>query len=178
MVKKILFTSALFIGNLSSVFAGSFYLGPALNFESLRSNNNIRYEGLRAMAMGGYSVWVRDWLYLAAEVFGGPKPLDINNVPRHGLSLKTSYSYGGSLIPGIFLDDQIMPYARIGYLSTKFENPSTKKSAYQLGVGLEAKVIDCWSIRGEYDYVKYKNISGIGQVRTDEFNLAAIYRFL
>lgn len=175
MFKKILITSTLLMGCHTSVFAG-LYVGPSLNYESI-SSNGLRYEGLRPMIVAGYGNVFRSWLYFAMEAFLGSKSIDINNKSGDGISLRTSYAYGGSFIPGVFLDDQILGYIRLGLISTKFTQLDIKKSGYEAGLGIEAKMIDCWNIRAEYDYVSYNSIAGLGHLKAGEYNLAVIYRF-
>jgi len=175
MFKKIVITSVIFAGCLSTAWAGSFYLGPALTYEALKAGR-IHYQGLSPVLYIGYGDWVREWLYIAGEIFGSPKSIDINNEPKNGVSLKTKYTYGASLIPGINLDDMIMAYARLGFVSAKFQDLNERKGGSQMGLGLDGKIMDCWSIRAEYVYTMYSSVSGVGSLRSDEFTLAAIYQ--
>jgi opacity protein-like surface antigen len=175
MLKKLVIISALFISSLSHLYAG-FYVGPSLNFEAYNASN-IRYEGLRPMLTAGYGTNFRNLLYISIEAFGGPKSITINNVPRNGNSLKTKWSYGGSLLPAYIIDQDLLLYLRLGLVSTNFEKLNTIKSGREIGIGLQAQVLECWSVRGEYDYLQYSSLSEIGQLRADEFNVAIIYQF-
>jgi hypothetical protein len=176
MFKKILAISVVFATSLSTAFAGSFYIGPSIAYDSLRAGH-IRYAGIYPVLSGGYDDWVWDWLYIAGEIFASPKSIDVNNEPKNGENLKTKYIYGVSIIPGINLDEMLLAYVRFGFASAKFQELDTTKGGTELGIGLETKLMDCWSVRAEYDYAKYSSIPSAGSLRADAFSLGAVYRF-
>jgi|SRR5579885_217354 opacity protein-like surface antigen len=176
MFKKILAITAIFVTSLSTAYAGAFYAGPAFEYDDFRAGH-VRYSGIYPIVFGGYGDWVRDWLYVGGELFGGPKSIDVNNEPKNGQSLKTKYTYGVSIIPGVNLDDMLMAFIRFGFVSTKFQELETTKGGTQLGLGVESKVAECWSVRGEYIYTRYSSVSSAGNLRSDAFMLSGIYRF-
>ncbi len=178
MVKKILIISVLFVGTLSKVWSGEFYVGPALSYANLSptNNNGNRFKGITPMLMGGYGDWLGDWIFMALELFGGRWPIDIKNEPN-GFTLKTRYTFGASLIPAIDLDQYIGAYARLGVIYSKFESINANRRGYEGGLGLSASK-DCWTLRGEYDYAKYKPMAVVGRVKAHQLTLSAIYTFV
>lgn len=176
MFKKFLTTTVIFAGCLSTAFAsGSFYLGPALTYTDYQSHD-LHYVGLNPGIQAGYGGWARDWLYFAAELFATTGSITIGN-DKESASLKTDYNYGISFIPMINLDDVLFGYLRLGYIQTKFKSASDVKGAYQIGVGLEGNLTECWYLRGEYVYTPYTSVDSVGSVRSNQVTASLIYRF-
>ena len=94
MIKKIIAMSALFVGSLSSAFAGSFYVGPMIAYRSITANSSsIHYQGIGLQPSVGYGGFVWEYLYLAGELFISPKTVTIRDTTDQIASLKISYNY-------------------------------------------------------------------------------------
>lgn len=177
MFKKLLATSAIFVGSLSTAFAtGSFYLGPSLTYMDLTSDV-VNYTGLTPGLYLGYGAWARDWLNLSVEVFGKTKSYNIDSNNKDSINLKTDYNLGISLVPAANLDNVLLGFLRLGYVRTKFSSFDETKGGFQLGVGIEGELVECWNLRGEFDYTQYNSLDEIGTVKSKEVTLALIYRF-
>ncbi|MBX3708658.1 MAG: porin family protein [Gammaproteobacteria bacterium] len=177
MFKKFLCINVFSAISLSTAIASSFYVGPGLTYADLESDN-VSYSGISPAVYVGYGAWARNWLYLAAEIFGTAKSMNVNRGDNDKDSLfKTDYNYGVSLVPAINMDDVLIGYVRLGYIRTKFPNLDTVHGAYQLGVGMEGSITDCWSLRGEYVYTPYSSVNGVGTVRSNQVTVGLIYRF-
>lgn len=182
MLKKILTIIILFAASLSTGFAGSFYLGPALTYADIRSSD-LTYQALMPGIYGGYGAWRNEWLYLGLEVFATSKSILTEDSDNDNTILRVSHSYGISVVPMVNLDEVIFGLLRVGYLRTKFPKLDTIQGGYQLGIGVEGILTGCWNLRGEVDYVKYGSIKNedsdvhVGSVHAVEYTLALIYRF-
>lgn len=153
-------------------------MAPALTYQDLRSDS-LDYQGISPTLYAGYGDWVRDWLWLAGEIFGSTKSINLgNDKSENGLSLKMNYTYGVSLIPAINMDNTLTLFMRLGYERAKFSALDTTEGAYQVGLGLQTNLIDCWDIRAEYDYTPFHSVPQVGSIRGNSFTLAAVYRFV
>ena len=173
---------ALLAGGLlafpSWVLAGCIYMGPEAVYTTM-NKGHAGFEGITPRLILGYGDALTGSFYLAGEIFGGLKTISIRNHPSKVLSLRTTYQYGASIIPGYIFDNVFMGYARFGVLSTHFENieNGTTKQGWTGGLGLEAALTPSWSIRGEYDYTKYMKINTIGHIYAGQFILGLKYTF-
>lgn len=161
----------------TAAFAGAIYVAPSALFESI-STQQLRYEGLSPRLDLGYGGIVYDerW-YLAGEIFFTPKSIQILRNSINGQDLKVQYEWGASLLPGLFLDDILMIYVRLGIIATHFKDLDITRKGTQIGGGLEAWLNDTWSVRGEFDYTRYNRINSIGSPTSGTFMISAIYRF-
>lgn len=161
----------------TEAWAGSFHIGPMVEYDSF-SKGNARFLGIAPHFTFGYSDLVVDCFVLGAELFAGPKTFDFKNSPTNTVSLRTTYNYGASLIPGYIFDNVVMGYLRLGGIRTRFDNLSTVKNGLETGIGMEWLMDMNWSIRGEYDYIRYTSINGVGTVKADVFAIGLKYTFL
>jgi opacity protein-like surface antigen len=176
MFRKVLATIAIFASSLSTTYAGSFYIGPGAEWESVSINSN-HYQGVGPRIVAGYGEWVTYSFFMAGEIAGTPRSIVINNEPKNGKSIKMKYSYSASVIPGFPMDETLMIYARLGYQYSRFDKQDVDKGGFLAGVGLDTNLTPCWDLRFEYDYTKYGNINSTGKPRENAFILDAIYRF-
>jgi opacity protein-like surface antigen len=155
--------------------AGSLYFGPTLAIQNTTSQFD-NYRGFQPRLSGGYED-VLDCFYLAGEVFWVPGMVTIyeSNTLRSE-SARTTYSYGLSFLPGLLLTEYVIAYLRLGYSATRFWGPNATKSGGQFGVGLQSDLTDNWSLRGEYIYTAYSNISYLGSPRSDQYGIGLIYK--
>ncbi len=152
MFKKILFSGFVFTMSSHITFAECTpYLGGGLAIGS-HSGINI---------FGGYGNKFKQNYYLGGELF-------LNNL-SYSQSNHINYGLGGSILPGIFLNNNTMAYTRFGIGAFRSGSSYATKAAGQLGLGLQTSVAKKWDIRGEYVYTS--NIS------TNQFNLGLLYKF-
>lgn len=159
--------------------ASSFYSAIDLPYESIKTTgaSDISYGGYNPRLAFGIENLFANWYYLAGEVFYGPISMTVNNNPDNNGSLKTSYSYGVSVIPGLNFDDIVIGYARIGAIRTRFSSIDVNKSGFQIGAGLQGVINACWRVRGDYVRTIYNSISGIGDPKADQYSVGLIYAF-
>lgn len=82
---------------------------------------------------------------------------------------------GVSMIPGIILNHDSLIYTRIGTGTFLYSKDRSYFTGGQLGIGLQSKISDNWSLRGEYIYTGSGIFTGFGNARFNLFNLALIY---
>lgn len=158
-----------------NVFAGSLYFGPSLYMEKTTSDSdNLR--GLFPHLSAGY--WdVYDCFYLAGELFVIPYTLSLyESNSERDQSARTTYAWGLSFLPGLLLTEKVVAYLRLGYVATHFWGPNTNKSGGQFGAGLQSDLSKNWSIRAEYVYTAYANVSTWGSPKTDQYGIGLIYK--
>lgn len=173
-MKKLFFAACLMVLSLKA-FAGSIYFGPTLFLQNTTSPQD-NYRAAHPRLAAGY--WdVIDCFYLAGELFFVPATLTIyeSNTVR-SQSVRTTYSYGLSFLPGLLLTEDIVAYLRVSYSATRFYGPDVTKSGGEFGVGLQSDLTKNWSIRGEYIYIAYSNLSYLGSPRTDQYGIGLIYK--
>ncbi len=178
MLKKIIAIMLILIGNVSNAFAGSFYLGPSLIYQNTYTRL-LRYESFNPGGFFGYGSVIQESMYFGGELFANVRTESFNNKTNNNLDLKNKYSYGFSLIPGFFFDPTFMGYARIGFIQTRFNQPSSTKNGWQFGGGLEMSLTSNWNARAEFDYIKYQALTKvIGSPGAIQFGLSAVYRVI
>lgn len=187
MLKKLLAGSIIFLSMLSSAYAewsdrywGCVYLAPSLAYESIHANPNTRYEGVNPVLALGYGGLIKQTypVYIAIELFGAPKSITIHNDKFNNPGLKTGFNLGGSIIPGLYLDDVILAYVRVGMLSTNFADFDATRTGFQVGVGLQARLNSVWDLRGEYDYTSYSSIDGLGSIKSGTYMIGVVYSLM
>lgn len=176
MLRRLLGTAALFTSMLSTAFAGSFYLAPTIIYQTM-SASGIGYNGMAPRLTVGYEDMLTPVIYTGVEVFSNPTTFKTYNNPNNLGSLRATYSYGASILPGINFDNTIIGYGRLGIIRTRFDNLGKVKSGTEYGVGLQWNLNDLWSARGEYDYTKYNNIANIGHPSSNTYSIGLMYRF-
>lgn len=176
MLKKLIHITALSAACLSTAFAGNFYAGPSIIYQTV-SADGIGYNGAAPRLTLGYQDMLSQRVYAAAEIFSNPTTFKIYNNPNNVGSLRVTYSYGISVLPGVNLDNTIIGYVRLGVIKTRFDNLNVVKSGAQYGVGLHWLMTDVWSIRGEYSYTKYKSITNIGHPDANTYSIGLMRTF-
>lgn len=179
MVAKFFRTSLLtvLLSSATVVVAGTGpYLGGSINIVDNVSGHSS-FRGLTGSVMGGFGGAVNEDTYLAGELFAdiGTLVLD-NNTSLGSPTLRTTYSYGISIIPGLMLSNRTMAYVRIGLLKTNFTGLTSSVTGAQFGLGMQTSITQYWDMRLEYDYVPYQNTKGVSP-SADQFKLGFIYKF-
>lgn len=181
MFKRSLVLSLLCLTCLPIAYAGytpSFYVGPTVMYQGI-SSKNIDYMGITPRLSVGFGGVVNDsFVYLGAEIFGSPKGASIHNRKDGTPGLQPKYSVGASFIPGYYLDDVMLLYARLGVIDTKFDNLDASRWGAQAGIGIEASLTRSWSVRGDYTYTSYRTVKNyIGSPKASEYAIGLLYRF-
>ena len=117
-------------------------------------------------------------IYIAGELFAIPFTAVLNNNPNKINSLKTSYSFGASILPGYYFDDSVLGYVRLSYIATRFEKIPTTKAGYEAGLGVDISWTVNWRVFGEYDYVKYRSIDNLGTPKAGNYIVGLKYNFV
>lgn len=176
MFKKIIIVSAILATSSTLAFADSApYVGVGLGIDNNTSNNSS-FRGVPGTILAGFGGTVNPSIYLGGEVFANLFTGVLDNNSRN-YSLRSTYSYGASFMPGVVVRDHSMVFARLGVLETRFTSlSSSAASGGQVGLGLQTSLTQNWDLRGEYDYAFYNKVGGVSPV-SDQFNLGLIYKF-
>ena len=177
MFKKLLIASAILATTSTVALAsGAPYLGASLGVVDNTSSAGSS-RGMPLTVNAGYGATVNQNVYLAGEVFGVLGTYTLNSNPNmYSRSIKTTYGYGVSFIPGVMISDHTMTYARLGVVKSRFTNYSETVAGGQAGLGIQTSLTQNLDLRGEYDYTKYNKFSGVS-VKTDAFNVGLVYKF-
>lgn len=128
------------------------------------SSFELGASGVDYGLMGGYGQTIDNNIFLGAEVEGNLSSADskITN-GTDTLKLSKQHSYGVAVRAGYDMG-QVLPYVRVGYTRAKFESKlsgtytgkgSDTLGGIAVGAGLEAKVSDNMSLRGEFVHTAY-----------------------
>jgi len=182
MLRKLLYTAIIYVlslavANAGSLCPGSFYVAPTIVYQTM-SLPGIGYNGIAPRLTLGYEDMLTPVIYTAAEIFTNPTTIKVYNNPNNMGSLRVTYSYGASILPGIsFADNVTVGYIRLGVIKTRFDNLGKIRSGFQYGVGVKWGLNDLWSVRGEYSYTKYNNIVNFGHPDSNTYSIGLMYSF-
>jgi opacity protein-like surface antigen len=128
--------------------------------------------------LGGYGILFRERFYLGAEGFlnasvarTGSKAIDAAGT---AVKMRTPYTYGVSIMPGVHITTDTMLFGRAGIVSSRFditETPITPAVSSttsnnvigsQLGLGMALSLSKTLDLRGEYDYSHYQTFTAYG----------------
>ncbi len=173
MRKILLIAGALLTFSFATAKAAPYIAGSVGIDTTTSSNSNFR--GATLAVAGGYGKTFNQSFYLAGEIFGNLGTITINNNSA-ATNMHTTYSYGASIIPGFFLSEHSMAFARAGLIETRFTSMDSTQSGAEIGLGIQTGITQNLDLRGEYDYVAYRKLSGVSP-QSDQFNLGLVYRF-
>lgn len=178
MFKKLLVVSAILAASstvaLASVnSAPAPYVGGSIGLTDNSAKGHGTYRGLDANLALGYGGIVQQAVYVAGELFVVPGSISVG--PSD--TVKTSYSVGASILPGIMLNDKTMGYLRLGIVDSRFTDSSQTKVGGQVGLGLETNLCQNWDLRGEYTWSKYASSGRLTSPTTDGAHIGIVYRF-
>lgn len=196
MLKKVILASSIFALTTGVVIASPApYVGAGLGIITNTSSftatgttvNNTgktvqigqpaNFRGVPLNVFVGFGGVVNQNLYLAGELAGTAATGEISS---NG-SLKTTYGYSASVLPGAMLSDHTLAFARVGVVRTHFSNANDTQTGAQLGLGLQTSVMQNVDIRGEYDFTAYGSFNNkngrISAPRSDAFNMGLVYKF-
>jgi opacity protein-like surface antigen len=153
----------------------AYFFGPALTYQNIGVSGN-RYQALAPRLTLGYGDWYNDWFYFAGELFGSPRFFQLNNQPENGQSLRIKYLYGISVVPGVKVNDVVMAYARIGEAISRFDSLNITRRGFVGGLGMETPLTKAWSLRAEFEYIKYNSITSVGSPVSKGVIVGGLYR--
>ena len=169
MFKKLFITTALLAATTHAAFAGESYFGAGLGIQ-----NSGGYNGIVSNIFGGYgsTAGPTENYYVGGEIFAniGSLPLSSDHYNR------TTYGFGISFIPGIYLNEYTIAYGRVGLENSHFSRTNSTQTGAQLGAGLQTRVTNNWDVRAEYVYTGSGIISHFGTTRSNQFNMGLIYK--
>lgn len=174
MLKKIGAASLLGFATVSC-FAGQFYLGPSIIVQNT-STSHSDYRGISPRFSLGYGSLIDHNIFLAGEfnaIFGSTEVGNSNT----SNSLRTSYSYSLSMLPGLFVNDATKAFMRFGAVATRFADQNRVGMGGQLGLGLQTTIHGRWDIRCEYSYTAYQSIHDLHSPTADTFAIGVIRSF-
>lgn len=185
--------AAPYLGMQLGVNAGGDW--PLTN--SLGVKTQFSSTGENLGVFGGYSALFREQFYLAGEgvvnisaVRTGNKTIDLAGT---AVKMRSPYSYGISMIPGIKITSDTMLYGRIGLVRTQFAliqtpvfPPVSSKvvntaTGGQFGLGMALSLSKNLDLRGEYLYSQYQSFTAYhNRVSPYSYQLFAsfIYKFV
>lgn len=157
-----------------NAFADGFYLAPAITEHTITSNKSS-FRGISPRLSLGYNFGMGGCLSMAAELFGSPFSIPLNDNKAPGAqSAKMTRNFGASILPAYQLNDSTFGYFRLGVINAKFSGPNKTSTGGQFGLGMQTRYDDSWDIRGEYTYNVFKSVSGLGSPKMDMFALSFV----
>lgn len=189
MLRKVILGSAVAILTTGVAVANTApYVGAGIGINTVTTNVKVdsenlalgNFRGVPFNVFAGYGGVISQNYYLAGEAFG-----TITNANLSAdASLKTTWSYGAAIVPGLMLSDHTLAYVRAGILRTRFSKADETRDGAQLGLGMQTSLTQAIDLRGEYDFVAYRKVNetidGVNlrvTPRADQFNLSLVYKF-
>ncbi len=164
--------------NIANITVTSHVFQPGIYGFDVKNDNQLSATGLLGTLFAGYGKKLSNagkWnnLYLGGELNANLSSLehqDSNDEFVHQSFSKTTYrmpySFGVSLIPGYFYNDNTLFYGRLGYANGNFKvsttdtslaNTNKNLSGFRWGLGLQRMLTTQLAMRMEYDNVSYNN---------------------
>lgn len=176
MFKKLLITTAILTATTGIAVASSSspYVGVGTGINVVTGSSSV-FRGMPLNIFAGYGATVAQNIYLGGELFGTVGTLQVTDNTSGTSSLKTTYGFGASFMPGLILADHTMAYVRMGVVRTRFSNLSSSATGGQVGLGMQTSLAQNWDLRGEYDYTGYNKVRSISP-RSDLFTVGLVYK--
>ena len=163
-------------------FNAGAYLGLGIGVLTNYNRTPAAYKGAEGSFFAGYGMMSSNY-YLAAELFAHANAQLQNynsgiNAAGFSTAVRSTWSYGISMLPGYLITDNVLAYFRIGVARTHF-GPAGGVTGGQGGFGLQTSIGEIWDLRGEYTYSFYQsNIDpGPPHPLSDQYTLALLYKF-
>lgn len=173
----------------------TFTCGPYIGLSAGVRSNYIHtpavFHGIEGTLSVGYASMFTPEFYLGAEFFGADN-FEASDYRIFGLnSVRTTWTYGFSLLPGYLITDNFLAYLRASVVRSRFNHFGENRTGWQLGIGAETNLCDCWDLRLEYIYSQYghlhhhfdrDNLETFSSrhhaiPRSDQFNIGVLYKF-
>lgn len=161
--------------------------GPLINMVGLPAF----YTGFSGTGSVGYSRLFHQHLYLSGEIFGSDNG-EILNRPNMNNNfsmflngnIRSSWSYGVNLIPGIMINDRLLGYVRGGFIRQQFNKviqqsnkTGISRNGWNVGIGGQSQLYRNIDLRLEYVLSRYQRIGGYFPA-TNQVNLGFVYKFV
>lgn len=159
--------------SFDGAYAGAHLGHNGTNIEVTETWTPSSYDGFSASGLeygpfAGYGQTLKGGIYLGTEAEASLSSAE-NKIssPPDTLTTEKKHSYGASARAGYDMG-AVMPYVRIGINRAKFKQTLTgtlsgsaneSKSGIAYGAGIEAKLTDSMSLRGEFVQTSYGKIS-------------------
>lgn len=180
MLKKAILVGGLLAAGVA-VAAPAPYVGVSTGVSNMSADKGISYRGMPFNLFAGYGGMVNSSIYLAGELNATVANAQLSDPADN--SLKSTYGYGLSVLPGVMLSDHTMAFARAGVVRTRFSSANASKTGAQFGLGLQTSLTQNIDIRGEYDYTAYQSFNRAVDdetfsisPRNDAFIIGLIYK--
>lgn len=179
MFKKILIASAILSATSGIALATPApYVGASLGFQTNTASKvdtvAANYTGFPVNLFAGYGGVVSQSFYLAGELTGTVGTFSSSSTNN---SIRTTYGFGASLIPGVMMSDRTLSFARFGAVRTRFNNKNTTVTGGQVGLGMQTSLTQNIALRGEYDYTMYRSFSNVSKPHAGEASVGVVYSF-
>lgn len=165
----------------------------------LNLNPGLSARGWNGSLFFGYGQ-TYSWFYIAGEIAAGTSNTDTSytlsrNDVHYTTKVNARTSYNVAILAGTKLTSNHLAYFRVGYIRTLFRTEELGinfdsgfnhsethwENGLQFGLGMETALYDHWSMRGEYNYLRYGSIKTDRgtqfSVANNQFILSVIYHF-
>ena len=154
------------------------YLGLGIGSVMNYASRPAFYNGFQGTLFGGYG-WLWDQWYAGLEIFVQDSAM-ITNYTRKSVNgnVQSNWGYGGSILPGYLILDNVLAYLRLGVVETRFSAANQWRFGGQVGLGAETALCTNWDLRGEWIYSFYNSLSNsYGLPHSQQVDLSLIYKF-
>jgi hypothetical protein len=206
-VKKIIIAFSLF-GVSAVLYAanGAAYMGMQLGANTggswsltnpAGSKTSFGMTGESLGILAGYGKSFGEKWYLSGEGFVSDSVTRTSNKNTDAtgttVKMRTTYSYGVSILPGYHIGSDTMLFARLGVIQTHFEltqalaaqsfsqTAGKLVTGGQVGVGLALGLSKTLALRGEYVYSAYQSFKAYGNKvspRNNQLLVSFTYKFV
>lgn len=174
MMRKLLSLTALWIAALPA-YAG-FYMAPTLTYHAFTLHSS-QYESVGPRLMVGDSLAYSRDLRFDVSVFGSPTALTIHDDHENGVDIKSNRNYGAQLLIEHSVDAAFSIFIEGGVVRSYFNDLSDWSRGIFAGAGITIIATAPYTLRCAYDYVKYKDVGGLGHPRARVISASLIYGF-
>lgn len=181
-MKKLIASLTLFVASTTLAFAmmsPAPYIGAGVGIHVNTGTDSSVLPGFRGSPLSlvaGYGGSMSDCYYLAGELNA---VLLTGSLSGDGL-LKSTYSYGFSVLPGYYLGLRTFSFLRMGVVRTRFSTAGESSTGGLMGLGMQTGITQNLDVRGEYDFVAYSafnTYAGSVAPRQDGAMLSLVYKF-
>lgn len=126
---------------------------------------DLKMDGAVGSVHAGYRWQNNNWVYGAEVSATGGNVEDTLDAGGYTASEKMKYAVGLKGQLGYLVTPETMVYGSVGATHGKFDvaydgpggtvNDDFSKTGYSLGLGVERKLTDAWSVRGDYEFMNF-----------------------
>lgn len=176
MLKKSFAIATLLLASTAHATPFAVYVAPSvfLNDTTSSSDNQRQLLGRISLGMGSY---MNKNYYAGAELFVSPGGLVLNSRNPTGPTVKNTWNFGASVLPGVRLNENTMLFFRLGAVDSHFTYRNNYVLGGQFGIGLSTTVAINCDVRGEYIYTAYRSMPNLSSPRSDWYGIGLVFRF-